>query len=135
LREAVFGCVAREPSTSLRTAPVLSILRKMRNKERLKMTASVTASELQKNFGLWHDKALKEPVQITKHGRETAYLVSAEMFNEMWSCFRRAMHVRDLSESEMAMIEAAEIAPEHAYDIEDISQPDDPSRPSDHRKG
>ena len=41
------------------------------------MSASVNASDVQKNFGVWHDKALQEPVQITKYGRETVYLISA----------------------------------------------------------
>jgi prevent-host-death family protein len=84
------------------------------------MTAKTTASEVQKNFGLWHDRAMKEPVQITKHGRETAYLVSAETFNELWACYRRTVKVEDLSEGEMSMIMAAEIAPEHAYEVEDL---------------
>jgi PHD/YefM family antitoxin component YafN of YafNO toxin-antitoxin module len=38
----------------------------------------VNASDVQKNFGVWHDKALQEPVQITKYGRETVYLISAD---------------------------------------------------------
>ena len=85
------------------------------------MAAKVSASEVQKNFGFWHDQALKEPVQITKHGRETAYLVSAETFHELWASFRRAVRVQDLSESELAMIMASEIPTEHAYDIEDVN--------------
>jgi prevent-host-death family protein len=88
------------------------------------MTARVSASDLQKNFGFWHDQALKEPVQITKHGRESAYLVSAETFNELWASFRRAVRVEELTDSEMAMIAAAQIPPEQAYDVEDIGRAD-----------
>jgi prevent-host-death family protein len=88
------------------------------------MTARVSASDLQKNFGFWHDQALKEPVQITKHGRESAYLVSAETFNELWASFRRAVRVEELNDSEMAMIAAAQIPAEHAYDVEDIGRTD-----------
>jgi prevent-host-death family protein len=83
--------------------------------------ASVTSSELQKNFGRWHERAIKEPLQITKHGRETAYLVSAETFNRLWACYRRAIKTSDLSESEMQMILDAEIAPENAYEIEGVA--------------
>ena len=85
--------------------------------------ASVTASEIQKNFGRWHDEAIREPVQITKHGRETAYLVSAETFNRLWSCYRRSVDTAHLDEAEMDMILAAEIAPENAYEIEDGKNP------------
>jgi hypothetical protein len=45
------------------------------------MSTKVAASDVQKNFGVWHDRALKEPVQVTKYGRETVYLVSAETFH------------------------------------------------------
>ena len=79
---------------------------------------SVTASEMQKNFGRWHDEAIEEPVQITKHGRETAYLVSAETFNRLWSSYRRAVKAADLSETEIELIRAANIAPQNAYEIE-----------------
>jgi prevent-host-death family protein len=87
------------------------------------MGTSVAASELQKNFGLYHDKALKEPVQITKYGRETAYLVSAETFHELWASFRRAVFVRDLSDGEMAMIQEARVPSEYDYDYEDDAEP------------
>jgi antitoxin StbD len=83
------------------------------------MALRATASDVQKNFGLWHDRAQKEPVQITKHGRETAYLVSAETFAELWSCYRRAVRVAELSEAEMALIAGSDIDPEHVYELED----------------
>jgi hypothetical protein len=81
------------------------------------MVAKASASEVQKNFGYWHDKALKEPVQVTKHGRETTYLISAETFNELWASYRRAVRVEDLSDAEVAMIVRAEIDPADRYDI------------------
>lgn len=49
---------------------------------------SVPASEIQKNFGEWHDKALVEPVEITHYGRKTAYLLSATLFEQLWHCFQ-----------------------------------------------
>jgi len=87
------------------------------------MALRATASDIQKNFGLWHDRAQKEPVQITKHGRETAYLVSAETFAELWSSYRRAVRVGELSEAEMALIADAEIDPEHRYELEESGEP------------
>jgi len=61
-------------------------------------------------------------VQITKHGRESVYLVSAETFKALWSSYRRATAVRDLSEDEMAMSRGAEIPEAHAYEIEDLER-------------
>ena len=41
------------------------------------------ATEVAKNFGEWHEKAMREPVIITKHGRESAVLMSAEAFHKL----------------------------------------------------
>src|SRR5258708_31580931 len=87
------------------------------------MSTKVTASDVQKNFGIWHDKALKEPVQITKYGRETVYLVSAETFHELWASYRRARSTRDLSDREMARIDQAQDPPQPDYDYPEHPQP------------
>jgi PHD/YefM family antitoxin component YafN of YafNO toxin-antitoxin module len=94
------------------------------------MSTSVTASEVQKNFGAYHDKALKEPVQITKYGRETAYLVSAQTFNEMWASYRKVLRVGDLSDAEMNDIMQAKVPPEHDYEYNDDPEPDETSAPT-----
>ena len=93
------------------------------------MPASVAASDLQKNFSEWHDRAMREPVQVTKQGRATVYLISAETFSAMWSCYRRAVLVEALNEEEMALIEAAQIAPEDAYSLADLADPSLPAAP------
>jgi antitoxin StbD len=87
------------------------------------MTASVPASDVQKNFGLWHDRALKEPVQITQSGRETIYLLSAETFHELWSSYRRAGSTLELTETEVSLMDETKIPPEHDYDYEDDPAP------------
>lgn len=84
------------------------------------MPERVSATDLQKNFGYWHEKAMSEPVQITKHGRESAYLVSADTFHELWASYRRSVSAGELSEAELALIHAAEIPDEHAYEAEDL---------------
>ncbi|WP_372426632.1 type II toxin-antitoxin system Phd/YefM family antitoxin [Salinarimonas chemoclinalis] len=84
------------------------------------MSQRVAAADLQKNFGYWRDKAMSEPVQITEDDRETAYLVSAETFRELWACYRRSMSVSELSDAELAMILAADVPDEHAYEVEDL---------------
>lgn len=81
---------------------------------------SVSASELEKDFARWHHRAVGEPVQITKDGEESAYLVSAEMFRQLWSCYRRAVRVENLTEEEMELIRNAEIPPEHRYELKEI---------------
>ena len=94
------------------------------------MTVRVTTSELQKNFGQWHDRAQREPVQIVKHGRETAYLISSATYEELLVGYRRVVRVDELTEAEMAMIMDAEIAPENRYEIDDLEAEDSSSSAS-----
>jgi hypothetical protein len=85
---------------------------------------SVPASEVQKNFGAWHDKAHEGPVEITRYGRSTAYLVSAKLFDEMWACFRKAVSVNELSESDMMRIAKSSVQTDAPYTLAEI--PEDP---------
>ena len=87
------------------------------------MGTSVAASDVQKNFGLWHDKALQEPVQITKYGRETVYLVSADTFHQLWQSYQRSMSTTDLTDEEMDLMRAAQTPAEHDYDYEEDVEP------------
>ena len=82
------------------------------------MSASGAASAIQKNFGLWHDRALKEPVQITKYGRETVYLISAETFHQLWASYRRAGSTPELTDAEMALMDEAQVPAEHDFDYD-----------------
>lgn len=82
------------------------------------MSTSVTSSDVQKNFGAYHDRALTEPVRVTKYGRETVYIVSAETFHALKQAQRVAIASQDLTNDEIALIEAAEIPVEHRYSLE-----------------
>lgn len=93
------------------------------------MTTTVTASDARKDFDLWHDRSRREPVRITEHGRESAYLVSAETFHELWSCYRKAVGVGTLSDAEMALIMEAEVPEAHAYELSDLDEAVDTSSP------
>ena len=44
---------------------------------------SVTATEFQNNVGRYNDLAMRDPVMITKQGRETLVLLSVEEYNRM----------------------------------------------------
>lgn len=46
---------------------------------------TITAVELQREFGRFRDLAMKEPVSITHHGRETLVLVSVDEFKRLKS--------------------------------------------------
>jgi antitoxin StbD len=83
------------------------------------MSKTASASAVQKNFGAYHDQALTEPVRVTKYGRETVYIVSAETFHSLKQAQRRAMSAAELSEAEWALIERSEIPAENRYSLTD----------------
>ncbi len=70
--------------------------------------ARVSATALQKQFGKWAEKAIKEPVAIERHGREALYLISAEHFRQLRSLERETLYAWELSEEEIKAIEKAE---------------------------
>lgn len=83
------------------------------------MATTVSASAVQKNFGVYHDRALSEPVRVTKYGRETVFIISATTFYQMKRAQRETIASIDLTDEEITLIEAAEIPAEHRYIIED----------------
>ncbi len=90
---------------------------------------SVPASEFQKNFGEWHEKMHQAPIEITKYGRPTAYLVSAEMFHQLWERFRVSLPAGALSESEVSQIMEARVETDAPYNLDDISEIDESDEP------
>lgn len=75
----------------------------------------VTSAEFIKSYGSLADKALTEPVTITKNGRDQLVLVSAEEYDRLRQRDRHAFRTEDLSAAEIALIAKAEMPPEHAH--------------------
>lgn len=82
------------------------------------MSKTATASDVQKNFGAYHDHALAEPIRVTKHGRETVYIVSAETFHALKQAQREAVVSAELTDNEMTLINGVEIPAEHRYSLD-----------------
>jgi prevent-host-death family protein len=68
----------------------------------------VTSTEFQQNVGRYQDAAIKEPVMITKNGRDHTVLVSADFFNAVLNG-RIARRVEDLDEETIKAIANAEV--------------------------
>ena len=83
------------------------------------MAITAAASDVQKNFGAFHDRALAEPVRVTKYGRETVYIGSAEPFHAMKQAQRQALDAGELSDAEVALIVAAEVPAAERYSVTD----------------
>lgn len=80
------------------------------------MNASrVTASEFQKAFGALSDRALREPVMITKQGRDHLVMLSAEEYARLKRRDRRVGRTADLPEEWVEAALAAKVPDEYAH--------------------
>jgi len=83
---------------------------------------SISSTEFQKAFGRIREAALKRPVTITHHGRESLVLIAAEEYRRLESRDRRALLVSELSDEEMEAILDAEILAEAAAFDHELDQ-------------
>lgn len=75
----------------------------------------VSSAEFIKNYGTLSDKALQEPVTITRNGRERLVLISTEEYGRLRASYRRAIRVEDLSDEEMEEIYQSRMSEEYDY--------------------
>jgi prevent-host-death family protein len=73
-----------------------------------------TAVEFQRKFGEVQHKALREPVEITRHGRREFVLLSADHYDWLVAAARRTYRTEDAAAVVIEAIESAEMDPEHA---------------------
>jgi prevent-host-death family protein len=74
---------------------------------------TVGAHEFQLRFGEYQDKAQREPVEITRHGRRESVLMSAEHYDWLKAAVRRAHRTVETPEAILAAVERSEMDPEH----------------------
>jgi prevent-host-death family protein len=77
----------------------------------------VPAAEFQRNIGTYQDRALTEPVFVTRNGREKTVLLSVEEYRRLKRRDREVLAVSQLSDADLDAIAAAEVPAE-------FSQPD-----------
>jgi PHD/YefM family antitoxin component YafN of YafNO toxin-antitoxin module len=85
----------------------------------------VTTAEFIKRYGALADRALNEPVTITKNGRDRLVLLSVDEYTRLKRRDRRVIAAEELTEAELALIAAAEVPAEHAHldaDLDDGSR-------------
>ena len=75
---------------------------------------TITAAELQRQFGRYRDLALKEPVSVTHHGRESLVMLSAEEYRRLKSYDeRQALYPWELPDDVVEALDNVEV-PEDA---------------------
>ena len=65
----------------------------------------ISTAEFIKNYGTLADKALQEPLTITKNGRDRFVLLNAEEFERLKRRDRRVVRIEDWTEEEIAVME------------------------------
>jgi prevent-host-death family protein len=67
---------------------------------------TITAAELQKQFGRYRDIALREPVLVTHHGRESLVILSADEYKRLEALdTRQAFYTHELPDDMRAELE------------------------------
>lgn len=75
----------------------------------------VTAGDLIKNWETLSDTALREPLTVTKNGRDRLVVMSAQEYSRLKERDRRAVRAEDLTDEEAALIAAAEVPTEYEH--------------------
>ena len=78
-------------------------------------TITLSASEFQDRVGEALDRSLKQPVLITKHGRLRNVVLSYDEYERLRARDRRAVRAEDLTDEDMAALEASEMGPGYEH--------------------
>lgn len=78
-------------------------------------TIRISSAEFQKKFGSLADRALTEPVTITRNGRDRLVLLSVEEYDRLKRRDRRVVRLEDFTDVEMDLIAKAEVPAEHSH--------------------
>jgi PHD/YefM family antitoxin component YafN of YafNO toxin-antitoxin module len=79
------------------------------------MHMKISTADFLKNYGTLADKALTEPVVITKNGRDRLVILSADEYARLKRRDRRVVRLEEFSDDEMALIAQAEVPAEYAH--------------------
>ena len=75
---------------------------------------TVSSGDFQRNFGLYTDKALIEPVEMTKNGRGRIVFMSKEEYQRLKRRDRAVMTVAYFTEEDIALLKTMKAPPEAA---------------------
>jgi prevent-host-death family protein len=67
----------------------------------------VSAAEFQRNIGRYQDLALRQPVAVTRNGRESTVMISADEYRRLKRRDREVLGLEDFTDNDLAALEAA----------------------------
>lgn len=100
-------CLRRRTGDKIGATPyILGMIEKRRQVPRM---VTITSADLRKQFGRCRELALKEPVSVTHHGRESLVVLSADEFKRLKALdTRQAFYAWELPEDLAKALEEAE---------------------------
>ncbi len=69
----------------------------------------VSSAEFQRHFGRYQDSAIREPILVTRNGRERVVLLSVEEYQRLKRREQLALRVEALSDADLEAIAQAEV--------------------------
>lgn len=75
--------------------------------------SKTTSMEFQRRFGAFQHQAMREPVEITRHGRRELVLMSADHYDWLVAAARRAALTKDADRIVVEAVRRAEMDPAH----------------------
>ncbi|GLS37187.1 hypothetical protein GCM10010869_27800 [Mesorhizobium tianshanense] len=85
-------------------------------------TVTLSAGEFQDRVGEALDRSLSQPVLITKHGRPRKVVLSYDEYERLRARDRRVVRAEDLTDEDIAAIEASEMAPGYEHFNAELSE-------------
>ncbi|MGA7673610.1 MAG: type II toxin-antitoxin system Phd/YefM family antitoxin [Rhizomicrobium sp.] len=73
------------------------------------------AAEVQRNFSLWQDRALRKPVGISRNGRPRLVMMSVEEYQRLKRRDRQVLSLDDLADEDLAAIAKTKVPDEYAH--------------------
>lgn len=70
---------------------------------------TTTSKEFQRQFGRYQDEALKQPIAITKNGRERLVVMSAEEYHRLRKRARTVLKASEISQKDYDLLGSIEI--------------------------
>ena len=76
---------------------------------------TVSAAEFQRNFGRYQKQALKQPLSITRNGRDSLVVLSVEEYQRLKQRDRVVFRTEELSDAEIQAMTEGEMDPRHNH--------------------
>lgn len=79
----------------------------------------VSAADFQRNIGRYQDLALRQPVAVTRNGRESTVLISTEEYARLKRRDRQVLGLEDFTDADITALEQSSPDPDSiAFDSE-----------------